>query len=273
MLSLPEQLNWLASAVEKPNTKTPHISNIRLLLKSFVVGGASPKTGFFCSTLLKVSGDSKLSAPLSQALSELNNKILPKLRSPDGSGIRLTRIQKVRGENRFEPVFKSSSLQLRVDDDYHMLANRIKKMQKVSDAVLIQYSGQHVTTLCTTLLDKGANVEIYLQHPDSACHPRQSEKIKGLLPSLTDLFRDGPGTLKVFLYKATASLRAVSINDGTLLSVGWYTFHQFNDHEISVYGHSRPMVMAAEGCRGFEELRQNVQFRFARHKKVLRRTH
>lgn len=118
----------------------------------------------------------------------------------------------------------------------YVAANKIVKAQ------MIQYSGDMVRGLIEKLLNRGAKVELLLQHPDNMINQFQKTKMNTVLATVKNDFKDFHN-LSIRYYKEPASIKAVKFDD-KLLSMGWYTYRnkKSDDKEPWLYGHNNAAI-------------------------------
>jgi len=192
-------------------------------------------------------------------------KKLPQIGPYDEQGSMLE-IKHVHGSNRFE--FRLSRavvpLSVKVDPMYDELQRLVKARPSTRQAVFIQHSGMTTLSLRRLLLQSGASVDLYVQHPDAACNKAQRGKVAYVAGDMRNIHKDdvegSKASLRVFYYMAPASIRAVLIDD-ELLAVGWYTYHQeraviTREDGINVQGDNRPLVIVSKGRPEFDPLVQ-----------------
>lgn len=173
-------------------------------------------------------------------------------------------------EKALEQLSKASPAKNRAfkgqEDAYRLLETYINS-HRVREAVLLQYSCTTSLGLLRTLLRKGANVTVYIQHEETSKSVGSEEQAKqvvrtceGLRGQLADLYK--PGKLKIRKYRAPGSVSAVKI-DKHVLCMGWYTYEHVDASNrnpvhsadsIQVSGHDVAAVVVWKDTEEFEAL-------------------
>jgi hypothetical protein len=134
------------------------------------------------------------------------------------------------------------------NDEYNDYLCKYIASHDVKKAQLIQYSGDYVRRVVTKLLEKGADVELLLQHPSKSLNEYQLRKLVLFEQRSTIDFKND-NKLAVRYYDEPASLRAIKL-DNKFLAIGWYTYRirsKNKDREDVtpwLYGHSNPSITA-----------------------------
>jgi hypothetical protein len=142
-------------------------------------------------------------------------------------------------------------------------------------ATLIQYSGRRATPLLWTLLQKGANVVMYVQNPKVAISQRQKHRIKSTIKEMPDEIRlNDEARLRIFLYDAPSSFRGVSI-DNKILAIGGYLYEHRNDElfpndKVAISGHDAPGLLLREGSQWHEIYNKMFNDMATNYKRYLR---
>jgi hypothetical protein len=125
---------------------------------------------------------------------------------------------------------------------------------KISEARLIQYSGDMVRRVVEKLLEKGARVELLLQHPSKAPNQYQIEKMASFHHRVKHDFRNNQN-LVIRYYKEPASLKGIKL-DNSFLSMGWYTYRNKSRSEIApwLYGHNNATITVQIGNSDVHDL-------------------
>jgi len=125
---------------------------------------------------------------------------------------------------------------------------------KISEARLIQYSGDMIRRVVEKLLEKGARVELLLQHPSKAPNQYQIEKMASFQHRVKHDFRNNQN-LVIRYYKEPASLKGIKL-DNSFLSMGWYTYRNKSRSEIVpwLYGHNNATITVHIGSSDVHDL-------------------
>ena len=125
------------------------------------------------------------------------------------------------------------------------------------------------------LLEREAQIELFLQHPAATVSQGQKKKVDALVENLEPFFAslgdDATADLKVFFYYPPASVRAVLIDDD-LLAIGWYTYIQRKatltlPNAMDVQGTYMPMVQTTLGTAEWDPLKKMFDSVYAGLKK------
>ncbi|MEU2254183.1 GNAT family N-acetyltransferase [Nocardia xishanensis] len=128
---------------------------------------------------------------------------------------------------------------------------RLLLNQKVQNVRMIEYDSESVKALIFFFLDKGANVHVLLQHPDSAVNESQRRRLIFQIVTKHEEYAGYEDRITFSYYRDTASVRGRQVDD-TLISLGWYTYDRRTGITgRQVWGHNNPAVLtdqkSAEG--------------------------
>ncbi len=146
------------------------------------------------------------------------------------------------------PVLISSNNNANVD----YLCNYITT-NNISRARLIQYSGDMIKQVIGKLLERGATVELLLQHPSKALNQVQIEKMATFQHWVENDLNSR--NLVIRYYKEPAAVRGVKLDD-RFLSIGWYIYRNRSRAEIVpwLYGHNNAAICVHVGHPGVRDL-------------------
>jgi len=124
----------------------------------------------------------------------------------------------------------------------------------ISRARMIQYSGDMIRRVVEKLLEKGATVELLIQHPSKAPNQFQIEKMASFQHRAKYDFKNNQNLI-IRYYKETASLKGVKLDD-SFLSMGWYIYRNKSKSEIEpwLYGHNNATISVLLGGPEFRDL-------------------
>ena len=127
------------------------------------------------------------------------------------------------------------------NDNLDFICDYISK-NNTKHAKLIQYSGDMARSVIDKLLEKGARVDLLLQHPENALNKVQLQKMAAFQVRVRNDYRNGQNLI-IKYYKEPASMRGIRI-DKNFLSVGWYTYRIKSDQEVQpwIYGHNNTTI-------------------------------
>ncbi len=158
-------------------------------------------------------------------------------------------------------VTKCNKIYTNQDEMYGDLIQQIKGIERVKEAILIQYSGRKASGLISTLLSKGAKVTVYLKNSDGeVINQIQQERINRTITELPTDVRGSSGMLEIYQYDPPASIRGVII-DNRVLAIGWYVYeyvpksersHNYPNDKLAVWGHDTPGMLIYKGSLEFE---------------------
>jgi hypothetical protein len=141
------------------------------------------------------------------------------------------------------------------------------KGNKVKSARFIEYDGESVKPVVIELLEKGASVELLLQHPDHAISQYQRNKIVHQIMTKDKEFLGFESQLSIFYYQDVASVRG-RIFDNRMICLGWYTYdRRILEQEAQVWGHTNPTVITLATENSFSDLSDMFNTVFANLKK------
>jgi hypothetical protein len=151
-------------------------------------------------------------------------------------------------------------IRLEYQDTYPMISNAFSelindinsKKIKVDKAELIQHSSERIHTLIETLIEKGANIELFLQDYSTAkqlCGSEFVKRIEMRAERYQGELQNYKGNFNLFFYESPASLDAIKLitsSGETILFLGWYTYahegKKTDKTEIIISGGNNPCV-------------------------------
>jgi hypothetical protein len=248
---LKKQLEWLQAQVSVSKEFNKHHNLKDFILKDLDVHSSGEYLEF------------KAHIKDSDFLHRLNESIKT---LPLYEGRRLDKLSKARGEPRyfFEWANLPPEMHVEIHDDFYYLVNWVKT-HKVKEAIFIQQVGETSSSLRNDLLQKpGTTIKIYLQNPETACCEHQKTKINEFLAGFdhettthSELYEN---RVKLFLYDAPATLRAIRIDD-SMLALGWYLYYilpgskgRKGPDTTNIAGRHLPVIYAHGGSDAFGTL-------------------
>ncbi|CCI02556.1 hypothetical protein [Microcystis aeruginosa] len=159
------------------------------------------------------------------------------------------------------------------DKLYEELIERLEKQQKLPEEVIfIQHSGYMVVKAICRLLERGINVTLYQQNPETdiiAEYDSLKTRIRGVQESI--IYMEGTRTfqaqLTIKLFRTPASLRAVLVKgkrpEGTVLEtliVSWYLYWVDSDNnQLRIRGSENPgIILNRDSSKKFEDFEKLV---------------
>jgi gas vesicle protein len=158
------------------------------------------------------------------------------------------------------------------------IKNEIKSNNiKVKKAEFIQHSSERVHPLILTLVEKGVDIELFLQDPDVAaklCGDYFGERINLRVKKYPQELRDKNyrGNFKLYLYQSPASLNAIRLTtdaEERILLLGWYIYShediQNSQTDITIAGGDNPCIriyMSHPTFQNFDNLFENQTRKF-----------
>jgi hypothetical protein len=164
------------------------------------------------------------------------------------------------------------------EEPYGQLIEYIKGAD-VKRAVFVQCSGFRCLEVLTAAMRKGATVDLYLVHEETARDLGSKKQERRIVESksqnLSELVIDYPqATLNVFKIAAPASARLVRIDD-KVICAGWYTYEKidrsgrdYSDDRITISGHDRPTMITWAGTKEFSILDRMLEGLLEAHRGV-----
>jgi hypothetical protein len=115
--------------------------------------------------------------------------------------------------------------------------------ERLHNVRMIEYDSESTKPLVTFFLERGASVHCLIQHPDSAVNDRQRQRTVLQIITCEEEYHGHLERIKFSYYRPVASLRARYV-EGSLLSLGWYTYDCRNQGRArQVWGHNNPNVL------------------------------
>ncbi len=161
---------------------------------------------------------------------------------------------------------------------YHYLCDYVRE-NGAHNATLIQYSGRRATPLLWMLLQGGAKVVMYVQHPKFAISQRQKHRIKSTIKELPDEIKPkNEARLRIYYYDTPSSFRGVNIDD-KILSIGNYIYEYCDDKlfpndKVAISGHDVPGMLLYNGSQWYDiynRMFNDVVINYKRYTKLLKR--
>lgn len=130
---------------------------------------------------------------------------------------------------------------------------------KKSQAILFSGSTS-LRTLIESLLKKGTQVDLLIQHPDS-CEFRL--KRSDILNTLTSILYSVPNVadisgLNVQLYRDRASFRGIAL-DNNVLAISWYSYHSKSEE---IQGHRHPQFVIKAPSKAYDDCKRMFDYIF-----------
>lgn len=176
-----------------------------------------------------------------------------------------------RVERRLAEILKTTS---RTNRAYVKQKEAYEELQRyvgshvVNHATLVQYSCKSAKGVLEALLQKGAQVTVYIQHEDVPESLHAWEQVHLIHNAFVDLPGDlasawNPDLLTVYKYRVPSSLSGVNIDD-EVLAVSWYLYERpdpehpnpsFPEDEVEVSGHDVGGILVWKGTPEFDALK------------------
>jgi hypothetical protein len=121
-------------------------------------------------------------------------------------------------------------------------------------AYFIEYSSVNARPIVDLLLEHRWNVKMLLRNPNLLDDARQEGKIKAACQGIKKEL--AAKNITVLFYSTPGSIRLRYI-EGTIVSLGWYTYdHRNEDEPKQIWGHSNIMISALPTCKEWNDMQK-----------------